>query len=446
MNRWDLLKIFMKTKQVLKNARWIIICKIVQSVIQLVIGMISARYLGPSNYGLINYAASIVAFLMPVMKLGLNATLVNELLDDRKKEGETIGTAITMNILSSLLCMVGVAAFCFMANPGETETIIVCILYSTSIFFAALEMMQYWFQYKLLSKYSSLSMLGAYVVVSLYKVFLLVTGKSIYWFAVSHSIEYGIIGILLIVLYLKIGEQKFSFSWQAARRMLDCSKHYIVSGLMVVIFQNTDHIMLTMMSGKAENGYYSAAITCAGVAQFVYLAITDSFRPLILAAKKEESSGYEYNLSRLYSIIIYLALAQSVVFTLFAPLIIHILYGADYTASVSVLKILVWYCAFSYMGTIRNIWILAEGKQKILPWINLSGAVFNVLLNAVLIPFWGACGAAFASLMTQIFANLILGFIIKPLRQNNRIMLKGINPRFFVTEIGKLIDELRKKE
>ena len=141
----------MKTKQVLKNARWIIICKIVQSVIQLVIGMISARYLGPSNYGLINYAASIVAFLMPVMKLGLNATLVNELLDDKKKEGETIGTAVTMNILSSLLCMVGVAAFCFMANPGETETIIVCILYSTSIFFAALEMMQYWFQYKLLS-------------------------------------------------------------------------------------------------------------------------------------------------------------------------------------------------------------------------------------------------------------------------------------------------------
>lgn len=45
----------------IQNAKWIIGCKIVQSLLQMVVGMLSARYLGPSNYGLINYAASIVA-------------------------------------------------------------------------------------------------------------------------------------------------------------------------------------------------------------------------------------------------------------------------------------------------------------------------------------------------------------------------------------------------
>ena len=64
-----------------QNAKWIIGCKIVQSLLQLVVGMLSARYLGPSNYGLISYAASVVAFMVPVMQLGMSATLVQEYLN-----------------------------------------------------------------------------------------------------------------------------------------------------------------------------------------------------------------------------------------------------------------------------------------------------------------------------------------------------------------------------
>ena len=146
----------MKQKQVFDNAKWIIVCKIAQSVLQLIIGMISARYLGPSNYGLINYAASILAFAMPIMKLGLDAILVHQLVESPESEGEIMGTSLFLNVVSSFLCMAGVCGFAFLANMGQQETIIVCALYSVSIFFAALEMMQYWFQYKLLSKYSSL--------------------------------------------------------------------------------------------------------------------------------------------------------------------------------------------------------------------------------------------------------------------------------------------------
>ena len=73
--------------KVFNNAKWIVICKIMQSLLQLAVGMLSARFLGPSNYGLIKYAASVVAFAMPLMKLGLDATLVHELVENPEKEG-----------------------------------------------------------------------------------------------------------------------------------------------------------------------------------------------------------------------------------------------------------------------------------------------------------------------------------------------------------------------
>ena len=125
----------MKAKQVFNNAKWIIICKIAQSILQLIVGMISARYLGPSNYGLISYAGSVVAFALPLMKLGFDAILVHELVENPDKEGEIMGTSLFLNLFSSVLCMGGVAAFASVANFGETETIIVCVLYSVSIFF-----------------------------------------------------------------------------------------------------------------------------------------------------------------------------------------------------------------------------------------------------------------------------------------------------------------------
>lgn len=430
--------------KVFHNAKWIVICKILQSLLQLAVGMLSARFLGPSNYGLIKYAASVVAFAMPLMKLGLDATLVHELVEHPEKEGEIIGTSLLLNFASGIACMGGVFAFSSVMNAGEPETIIVCVLYSFSLVFAALEMIQYWFQYKLMSKHSSLVMLGVYFVVSAYKIFLLATEKSVYWFAVSNSVEFGLVAILLIIIYLK-NDGRFSFSFKTGMEMLKKSRHFIVSSMMVVIIQNTDHVMLTEIAGKAENGFYSAAITCTVIAQFVFTAIIDSFRPVILENKKENSPEYELNIKRLYSITLYLSLAQSVAFTLFAELIVSILYGAEYSAAAPVLRILIWYFSFSVMGVVRNVWIVAEQKQKYLWVINLSGVLLNVTLNATLIPHFGACGAAAASLATQIFANFIFGFIFKPVRENNKLLIAALNPKMLINESKKLIGFLRIK-
>ena len=435
----------MQGKQVFNNAKWIVVCKILQSLLQLVVGMLCARYLGPSNYGLINYAASIVAFAMPLMKLGLDSTLVHELVESPEDEGEIIGTSLVMNLVSSICCMLGVTAFVSVANKGETTTIIVCALYSISLLFAAVEMIQYWFQYKLQSKYSSIIMLVAYVFVSAYRIYLLVTSKSVYWFALTHSIEFSIIGISLIIVYFKRGAMRFKFSLNRAKTMFKKSKHYIIASLMVVVFQSTDHIMLTMMVNKQENGFYTAAITSATMLQFVYIAIIDSFRPMILSNKKEEKDDYKTMISQLYCIIVYLSLAQSIVFTVFSKLIITILYGNSYLASVNVLRVLIWHILFSCIGVVRNVWILAEQKQKYLWMINLTGALFNIVINAFAIPVLGAVGASIATVFTQFFTNFILGFIFKPIRENNILLLRGLNPRLLFDTTFKILSSLRKK-
>lgn len=425
----------MSKRSALKNASWIIACRIIQSLISLVIGMITARYLGPANYGVISYVSSVVAFALPIMQLGLNQTLVKEFVQAPEKEGKILGTALVINILSSILSMVGSIAFVAFVNAGEKETILVCALYSLTLLFQATEMTRYWFHSKLLSKYPSIAMLCAYIVVSFYKIYLLVTQKNIAWFALSNVLDYFLISVILLIIYHKLGEQKLEVDWCLGREMLSRSKYYIIPSLMVMIFQHTDRIMIKLMMGEAETGFYSAAITCIGISGFVFSAVIDSMRPVILEEKGKDQARYENRVAQLYAIITFISLAQSIGMTVLAKPLVNLLYGAEYAPTAGILCVAVWYVTFSYYGSVRNVWILAEGKQRYLFGINVIGAVANILLNLLLIPRWGGIGAAIASLITQFFTNVIIGFIFKPIRENNRLMLKGLDPRVLLGSI-----------
>lgn len=424
--------------KVLSNATWIVCCKIIQSLLSFVIGIFTARYLGPSNYGLISYAASIVAFFVPIMQLGFTATLVQEFLKNPEDEGKILGTSLIFNILAAIISVIGVSSFALVANAGETETIIVCFLYSFTLIFQASEMTQYWFQSQLLSKYPSLATLMAYFLVSVYKIYILVAGKDIKWFAVTHVIDAAIISLLLLLLYKKVGGKKLSFSFSLGKQMLSRSKHYISSGLIVVVFQQTDRIMLKEMISETETGYYSAAFTCVGITAFVFSAIIDSMRPYILSAKEKSDNLFEQRLTLLFSLITYFSLAQGIGMTLFANIIVGILFGSSYVPTITVLQILVWQVMFGYYGVARNIWILAEEKQRYLWKINFSGAFINIILNALLIPIIGASGAALASVVTQIFTNFILCLIAKQLRPVGRIILRSFNPNYLIGAIKVL--------
>lgn len=420
------------------NALWLISGKLVQSLLGLIINFLTARYLGPSNFGLISYAASVVAFVVPIMQLGFNSVLVQELTNHPDDEGKILGTSISLSFICGLFCIIGVYFFTLVANPGETETTIVCVAYSLMLLFQATEMILYWFQYKLLSKFTAIVSLIAYVLVSAYKIFLLATAKDVIWFSISYSIDFFLISLSLYFIYKKLGGRKFSFSWTTAKRIFSRSKFYIISGLAVVIYAQTDKIMLKLLINDAATGLYTAAVTTAGMASFVYAAIIDSLRPTIYEYKKNgDKLSYEKKVTLLYSIIIYLSLFQSLIMTIFAPWIIRLLYGTDYVSSIAALQIIVWYTTFSYYGGAKDVWILGEEKQKYLVWLNISGAVANIGLNWLLIPYMGINGAALASLITQIFTNIIMLIIIKPLRRNQLLLLKSLNPMNIISLFRK---------
>ena len=126
-------------------------------------------------------------------------------------------------------------------------------------------------------------------------------------------------------------------------------------------------------------------------------------------------------------------------FSIFAELIVYILYGQEFIAAAMPLRIITWYTSFSYLGVAKNAWVVCNNKQKHLKSIYLISAITNVVLNLFLIPLWGACGAALASLMTQITTVLIAPFFIKDLRENTLLIIDAIKLKGLREDILKIL-------
>ena len=422
------MKVFslLKNKSV-KNAGWIVGEKIVQMVISLIVNLLVARYLGPNNYGLINYATSFTAFFASFCTLGINSLLVKELVDRPEEEGMVIGTSLVLRAISSFLSAITIISVVAMIDRDEPTTILVVALSSLGLIFQIFNTFNYWFQRHLKAKYTAIATFIAYLITAAYRVVLLVSGKSVVWFALATSVDYICVAALLIGFYKMNNGQGMRFSWSYGKELLSRSKHFILSGLMVAIYGQTDKMMLKQMMDLSATGFYSTATTINNMWCFVLAALIDSLQPAVLEAYKSGNEElFKKKNRQLYAIVFYVSMGVAVMFNIFAELAIWILYGKAYMPAAMPLRIVSWYTAFSYLGVARNAWIVSKNMQRHLIKIYAAAAIGNVALNYLLIPIWGASGAALASLAAQVLTGFVLPFFIKDLRENAVLMLEGI--------------------
>ena len=410
-----------------KNAGWLVGGKIAQMLISLLVSLLTARYLGPSNYGLINYAASFTAFFTSFCTLGINSLLVKEFVDRPEQEGTVIGTTLVLRGISSLLSALTIVAVVCVIDRDEPTTIVVVALQCLGLLFAIFDTFNYWFQRHLKSKFAAIATFAAYVVTAAYRVSMIVTGKNVTWFALAASVDHICLAALLILFYKRSAGQRLSFSWEYGKELLSRSKHYILAGLIVSVYGQTDKLMLKQMIDTVQSGYYATAITINSMGSFFLPAIIDSIYPSIMEAHKNgDEELFRKRNRQLYAIVFYVSIFVAVIFNIFAELIISILYGRAYLPAAMPLRIVSWYTAFSILGGARNAWIVSKDKRKPLNRLYLVAAVLNVVLNALMIPLWGTSGAALASLITQIGTGFVLPLFVKDLRENVKLMLEAI--------------------
>ncbi len=401
----------------LGSTGWQVANQIYTMLLSLVVGAITARYLGPSNYGLIGYGQSMVSLFVSFSTLGMNGVVVKELIQKPDERGEIIGTAFVMRLISSMVCMGMIAGLLRVIEPGNTTLYIVTFLQSFALVLRAFEAVSYWFQAKLEYKFISIASMVGYTFVCIWRIALLANGVGVEWFAASSCVEYLVSSAVVVIFFLKRYRTKLTFKFNTAQRIFKQSYHFILSGIAIALYTQVDKIMLGSMMDSKAVGYYTAATMIATLWEFVPTAIINSAKVLILEKKGKDEKEYTRLLSLLLCGVSAMSVIVCIALLIFGKLAIFILYGQEYMVAYVPLTILMWSTGFAMIGSARgSTWILAENLNKYSKYYVFISSIVNILLNSILIPLFGMNGAAFATLISQITTAFIAPAFFKETR------------------------------
>lgn len=413
-------------KRFVSNTGWLVFDKVFHMALSLVVTSMTARYLGTEGYGIINYGLSFINIFTIVCKLGIDSIIVNELVKNPDQRDEILGTTLGLRLISSL-CSLGLTAiFVAVLKPGQIVVMVITMIQSISLLLVAFDTVDFYFQSILKSKYTAIARSLSYPFVCAIRLVFIFFKADVTWFAWATVLDAAGIGVVLLYFYLKKEHGGFWFSWQQAKHLLKHSYPFIWANLLVTIYTQMDRIMVGSLVGDAETGIYSAAMTIANLWVFIPNALIDSSRPLIMGLKAEEQEGrYQIRYRQLYAGIIWISIVAGIFFTVLPKLVIHIIYGEAYYGAIPVLMILIWSRLFSIIGVARNIWMICEDEAKFVKWFVGLGALMNVVLNFLMIPRWGAMGAAIATLVTEFVSSFVVMAIVKETRPLFKLILEA---------------------
>lgn len=410
-----------------KNTGWLMLGKI----LSLVVGIFIAKFLGPSNFGDLNFAIAFTAIIAAVGTLGLDSFIIREVLDQPGKRDEILGTAFWMRLtVSIILVPASVLIYIFfrsLADQQGTELTLIIAFCASALFFKAFNIIDSYFQSQVRSKFVVLVQNICLIISSFIKISFVLLKLPLVYFAFALVIDGLMLAFGLVIIYHRenLHIRNWVFNSSRAKSLLNQSWPLILSAVMVTLYMQIDILMLKYFTGSTEAGIYSAAARISEAWYFIPVAIVTSVFPAIIHARKTDLKRYQKRLQNLYDLLVAISLPVALIVSLGAGTFIHLLYGKQFDGAGEMLSIHIWSGIFVFLGSASGQYLLAEGYTKISFYRTAIGAVANILLNLWLIPLYGGVGASIATLIAY-FVTTFSILLFSKTRAQGVMVLKSL--------------------
>lgn len=401
-----------QAEKIASNFSWLLVDQLGRLGVSLVVGVWVARYLGPENFGRLNYAAAFVAIFAAIVPLGLDALVVRELVRQPTEQARLLSTSVALRGLAALLCLLLILAVSYFAPNADHTVQMLVMIAAAGMLFQPFDSLGLLFQARTEMRYMIVPRSLVLLVVSGLKVGLILQGCSVVWFAVITLVETGLGSLTAFLVYRHhlSGPVRFQPDWLKARRLLGESWPLLLSGLSIMLYLKTGQLMLGNMLGQQALGVYSAAIRISEFWYIIPVILASSVLPALVKSRELAPDQYWMRLKFYFKINTLISYVAAVTVFLFSGVIINVLYGRTYSGAGPVLAVHVWVLPFVFLGVARGQYLVNEGLLPFSLFATLAGLVTNVAANFALIPKYGPMGAAMSVLISYSVSGYFSSF------------------------------------
>ena len=394
--------------------------RLVNLIVGLLISIVLARALAPDGYGVYTFVLSLVLTLCIPVSVGVPTLIVREVARFRKNESWRLIKGILIRahqvilFLSVLVVVLGFVALGqgdVGVNHSKSNTILIALFLVPIIGLSQL-------------RQSTLQGLGRVIVGQIPEnvvrpvVFLIIVvmvsiksiltpQRAISLYFVASVLAFAV-GTIILMKCFPSQAKGVSPDYDSGKWLRSLIPLSALGGLQVINNQ-ADVLMLGIFATEADIAFYRVAVAGGTLVIFVLTAVNVVIAPIIARHEKAtEMAQLQDMLTAGARISLLGAAVVAGILVFFGGYAISNIYGSDYYAAYPVLVVLCIGFVFSAaMGSVALVLNMTGNESENLKGL-LIATLINVVLNALLIPEFGATGAATASVASLVSVNFIL--------------------------------------
>lgn len=380
-----------------------IIGRVVVIALTIVTTAILTRHLGLNGFGNYIFITALIMFFSSIADWGTGIIAVREASKDKKEEEKIFGNALLMRLGLAVISFLIINLFVRFL-PQFSGLILATAIASSLLFFWSLRTScQIVFQTKLRFDQHVLVEVLASVLFFLLLISLLKFSPNLNQIFLILSFSSLLASLLALFLVRRLTSFVLQPDWQLIKRIF---LEALPTGALLLVFSiynKIDIFILQSIKGAEAVGIYGLAYKVHDNLVLGAAFLASSFFPIISRYADQRVLGNKLTLiyKKLFDVLL-IAGAGIVAFVLiFAPLIIQVIGGREFEASIVALRILVFGTFFAYFNHLTGYGLIALGKQRISLTIAIIALIWNISLNLLLIPRFSYLAAASITIATE---------------------------------------------
>ena len=406
---------------------WILAERFLRSIFGLVVGIWVIRHLGPAEFGLWSYVASLIGIASPLIDLGLRDLVLRDFAIPGANRAIILGTALSVRAIAAIFASV-VAGLIIFYSGIDSLGVSIAVFLITSMFFSPLDVFEWAFLATSENKKIALVKIASLAVIGVSRIWLLVIEAPLLSFVFLLLFEVALTSIAIAVCFIFKRSMKVGFSSILARSLLIQGFPLLASALLVSLSERIGPLLLQFFWGVKDVGVYSAALRFSEFWYFVPLAIVSAAQPLAVKAAAVSQERLDVEQWRIFRMVHIICAAICIPLSLGSPWIVSLFLGPAYSDSGLVISIHVFSGWLIALGCARSITLIIRGDLYFLTCSMGMGFISVMGAGFLLIPTYGTTGAAMAAVIGNFSAVFGACFLVPRYRLLAKMMLSAFLP------------------
>ena len=392
------------TQRVLQNTAFLFSGRLISRLLQFLLFIYAVRRLGAESFGVFSSALALVTLFSVGLDLGISEYGVQRLSRWRKQTPRMVGHILTIKCFLALVVLpvMLTVGFALGKDPRSMQALGIIALAIMLDEFAAVFHAVFEAHEKMI--YSAAVYVVGNCIMSVAGIGVLYWSASLILFCWVSAFGAALRLLLALGCYrFRFGGIFWNVDIQRFLHLVRKGLPFALVTVFITVYYYIDVLILDVIDGEGAVGYYSAAYRLIEAPLFISTALATALFPS--ASRLFQSNRHELLqlVAGTFEKMAVLAFSGAMLVAFFAHEIITLIYGPAYQATAAVLPVLIFSVALIMPNSVCGTTLRATDRQKFCMGVTGVGALLNVILNLLLIPKYSLMGAAWATVLTEMW-------------------------------------------